>query len=78
MNKEKYNSIFVDLFGVDESELGEDFTFGVAKGWDSFAHMELIAQLEDTFDIMRETDDIMHFGSYENGKRILSKYGIVI
>ena len=38
--------------------------------------MELIAQLEDEFGIMLDTDDITHFGGYENGKKILSKYGI--
>mgnify|MGYP000777773696 FL=1 len=38
--------------------------------------MELIAQLEDEFEIMFETDDITHFGGYENGKAILAKYGV--
>ena len=75
---EKYNKIFCDLFDVNESDLNENFRFGQAKGWDSFAHMELIAQLEDEFEIMFETDDITHFGSYENGKKILAKYGIVL
>ena len=46
--------------------------------WDSLAHMELIAQLEDVFGIMLETEDIIHFGGYENGKKILAKYGIEI
>lgn len=78
MNLQKYNSIFINLFGVSEDALNETFVFGVAPGWDSLAHMELIAQLEDTFEIMLETDDITHFGGYENGKKILTKYGIEI
>ena len=76
MNLQKYNSIFINLFDVSEEELNESFNFGVAPGWDSLAHMELIAQLEDAFEIMFETDDITHFGGYENGKKILSKYGV--
>jgi len=76
MNIEKYNSIFTSLFDVKEEQLNNDFNFGIAPGWDSFAHMELIAQLEDEFDIMFETDDITHFLGYENGKKILAKYGI--
>ena len=76
MNLEKYNQIFIDLFDVSEAQLNETFTFGKAPGWDSYAHMELIAQIEDTFEIMLETEDITHFGGYENGKRILAKYGI--
>lgn len=76
MNLKQYNTIFLDLFRVTEDELGSEFNFGVAKGWDSLAHMELIARLEDTFGIMLETDDITHFGGYENGKKILAKYGV--
>lgn len=76
MNLQKYNGIFKDLFEVSEDVLNDTFNFGVAPGWDSLAHMELIAQLEDEFEIMFETDDITHFGGYENGKRILTKYGI--
>ena len=76
MNLQKYNSIFMDLFEVSEDVLNDTFNFGVAPGWDSLAHMELVARLEDEFEIMFETDDITHFGGYENGKRILAKYGI--
>lgn len=77
-NIERYNKIFTDLFEVKTSELGVDFNFGVAPNWDSFAHMELISQLEDEFEIMFEADDITHFGGYENGKKIMSKYGIAL
>ena len=76
MNIEKYNNIFIELFGTKPELLNDNFNFGVAPKWDSLAHMELIAQLEDTFDIMLDTDDIMHFGGYENGKKILEKYGV--
>ena len=32
----------------------------------------LIAALEDTFDIMMDTDDIIDFSSFEKGKEILA------
>ena len=40
--------------------------------------MSLIAALEDAFDIMMDTDDIIDLNSYEKGKEILSKadYGV--
>lgn len=78
MNLNKYNTVFMELFSAQEADLTENFKFGEAPGWDSFAHMELIASLEDAFDVMFETDDILTFGSYENGKRILAKYGVEI
>ena len=76
MGIDKYNEIFMNLFEVDASELDEDFNFGVTDNWDSFAHMELIAELEDAFNIMFQVEDITHFGGYENGKKILLKYGV--
>lgn len=39
--------------------------------------MGLIAELEDAFDIMMETDDIIDLNSYDKGMEILkSKYNI--
>lgn len=77
MNIEKYNAVFVSMFGVSEDELNDKFNFGVVSKWDSLAHMELIAKLEDEFNIIFDTEDITRFGGYENGKKILkNKYGI--
>ena len=40
--------------------------------WDSVGHMGLIAAIEDAFDIMMDTDDIIDLSSYEKGKEILA------
>mgnify|MGYP002770864156 CR=1 FL=1 len=77
MNLEKYNEVFMNVFEIEESDLNEKLKFGESS-WDSLAHMELISQLEDVFDIMLDTDDIINYGSYENGKKVLAKYGIEI
>lgn len=75
-DSEKYNNAFLEAFGVDESKLNAELTYQSIKAWDSVGHMSLIAELEDTFDIMMETDDIIDFSSYEKGKEILAKYDI--
>ncbi len=77
-NLEKYDRIFMDVFGVDQASLGEAFTFKDVPVWDSVAHLSLISELEDAFDVMFEAEDILHYGSYENGKRLLAKYGVEI
>ena len=40
--------------------------------------MQLVAELEDAFDIMMDTDDIIDLSSYEKGKELLAKeeYGV--
>ena len=77
-NLEKYNRIFIDVLGVSEDVLGESFTFKDVPQWDSVAHLSLISELEDSFDVMFEPEDILHYGSYENGKKILERYGVII
>lgn len=76
-NLEKYNSIFMTVLGVDETVLDDSFTFKDVPQWDSVAHLSLISELEDAFDIMFDSEDILHYGSYENGKSILEKYGVI-
>ena len=77
-NMAKYREIFCETFNVNESELGEEFTFKSVKQWDSVAHLTLISELEDAFDIMFDAEDILHFESYLNGIKILKKYGVEI
>lgn len=77
-NLEKYNQVFVDSFEIsDESQLPELEYQGIEL-WDSVGHMGMIASLEDTFDIMFETDDIIDFNSYQKGKELLKKYNVEI
>lgn len=54
------------------------FIFGKVEKWDSVAHLNLISELEDTFDTMLETEDILHYGSYLNGLEILRRNGVEI
>lgn len=75
-NLSKYQQIFMDLFGVEETELDGGFTFKDTAVWDSVSHLSLISELEDTFDVMFETEDILHYGSYLNGIEILKRYGV--
>ena len=76
MNLQKYDECFIKVLDAKKEDLNEDFNFGVVGNWDSLAHLNLIGEIEDTFGIMLETDDITHFGGYENGKKILAKYGV--
>jgi Acyl carrier protein len=75
-NNVTYNDIFKKCFGLEDKDLNETLTYNSSPEWDSVGHMELIAELEETFNIMMETDDIIDFSSYEKGKEILAKYDI--
>lgn len=76
-NLEKYNSAFCEVLNVEESKLN-GLKYQDIPEWDSVGHMSLVAAIEDAFDIMMETDDIIDLSSYEKGKEILKKYEVVI
>lgn len=74
-NIELYNNAFIEAFGIKESELA-GLEYQAIAAWDSIGHMNLISNLEEKFDIMFDTDDIIDFSSYEKGKELLAKYEI--
>lgn len=74
-NLEKYNAAFIEAFGVSAEQL-PSLAFQSVAQWDSIGHMQLISTLEESFDIMMDTEDIMDFSSYEKGREYMLKYGV--
>jgi acyl carrier protein len=72
---DKYNNTFIELFSISEDDLNGLTYQGIAV-WDSIGHMQLISKIEDEFDIMFETNDIIDFSSYSKGIEILKKYNV--
>ena len=77
-NKEKYDKSFIDSLVIKKDLLNDKLVYNSVSEWDSIWHMTLIAGLEEGFSITMETDDIIDFGSYSNGIKILKKYNINI
>lgn len=75
-NLEKYTEAFVNAFEVSQDE-AKNLKYQDIQAWDSVGHMGLITALEEAFDIMMETEDIIDLSSYDKGKDILmQKYQI--
>jgi len=75
-NLEKYNQAFIEVFGVEESALGSNFNKDSVDGWDSVHQLNIIALLEESFDIMLDPEDIMELTSYEKGMELMAKYEV--
>lgn len=71
-NLEKYTNVFVETLQIS-AEQCEGLQYQAVELWDSVGHMTLVAAIEDAFDIMLETDDIIDISSFEKGKEILTK-----
>jgi len=74
-NQEKYEKAFIETFGINNDGLAE-LKYQDISEWDSVGHMALMAALEEAFDIMLDTDDIIDFSSFQKGKEILKKYNV--
>lgn len=74
-NLEKYDNAFMESFEIAKDQLA-GLEYQAIQAWDSVGHMGLVAALEDAFDIMMDTDDIIDLSSYEKGKEILGKYDV--
>lgn len=74
--KELYNQAFAKAFSTDAAP--ENLSVNSISAWDSVGHMMLIGEIEDAFDIMLDTEDIIGFVSYEKGMEILKKYDITV
>ena len=77
-NKDNYDQVFIETFSVDKNELNDKLEYNTIEAWDSIGHMQMIAELEDAFEIEFEMDDIIDFNSYKKGFEILAKYGIEV
>ena len=75
-NIEKYINAFVESLEVKREGV-EALKYQEIEEWDSVGHMSLVTAIEDAFDIMMDTDDIIEFNSFKKGKEILEeKYAV--
>lgn len=77
-NLEKYNNAFVQVFGAKMEDLNDNYSKETVDEWDSVHQLSLIAEFEETFDIMFDPEDIMEMTSYAKGKELLKKYEVTL
>lgn len=68
--------IFADALAIDTTLVSDELTYQGIPQWDSVAHMTLIASLEEAYEILLDTDDIIDMSSVAKARQILAKYGI--
>jgi acyl carrier protein len=76
MNEPKLKSIFAETLGINEAQVVDKLEYNSIPEWDSIAHMALVAEIDDAFDIMLDTEDVIDMSSFAKTKEILEKYGV--
>lgn len=72
--EQKLKLVFASSLGIDESLVHDGLRYAEIPEWDSVAHMALVASIENEFDIMIDTEDVIDMSSFEKAKQIVAKY----
>lgn len=67
---------FISGLGIQSADW-ETLTYRGIREWDSVAHMQLIAEIEEKFGLLLETNDVIGMSSYAKAREILQRYGVV-
>jgi len=73
---EQLKNAFVVALGINPEADSDGLAYAVTEGWDSVAHMNLVAEIENTFNIMFATEDVIDMSSFAKAKEIVSKHGV--
>ena len=70
----KLQQVFSNSLGVPLQRVEDELKYSEAVEWDSVAHMDLIAAIEEAFDIMIDAEDVIEMSSFGKAKLIVAKY----
>ena len=73
-HEEKVLNSFKQDIKISENTSVDDLIYNEFPGWDSVAHMAIIAELELQFDCMMDMEDVLDLSSFRKGCEIMNKY----
>ena len=76
-NSNKLVEVFSVALGINSEIVVDDLEYASINEWDSVAHMSLIAALEESFDVMLDTDQIIDMSTVAKAKEILATHDVV-
>ena len=75
---DELKNAFMEVLGISPRADFGTLTYGQTQGWDSVAHMALIANIESRFDIMLPTDDVIGMSSFDKAREIVERHGVPV
>lgn len=76
--REQLRVAFRTALGLADDAAVDELAYRALPQWDSVAHMQLVATIESTFDIMLDTDDVIAMSSFAAACAIVGKHGVAI
>jgi len=71
---QKVVEILCEVTGLTADEVSDETAYATCGSWDSLKHMEMVARLEEAFDIDIEIDDVIAMETVGKIKEIVGRY----
>ena len=75
-NIDRLREAFRTALGLPDGYPVDGLEYRSIEQWDSLAHMALIATIEDAFDVMIDTDEVIDLSSFGKAAEILGKHDV--
>jgi acyl carrier protein len=70
---DRLRKVFRTALGLADDADVDGLEYQSIDKWDSLAHMTLVAALEDEFDVMIDTDDVLTMSSFTKARELLER-----
>lgn len=71
--RDKLLDILSKVLLLEKNEITDDLKRKDFEPWDSMAHLVIVSEIENTFDIFLEDEEVVDIWTVEDIKQILSK-----
>jgi acyl carrier protein len=75
-NLDRLRVAFRTALGLPEDADVDGLEYRSIEQWDSLAHLSLVAGIEDAFDVMIDTDDVIDMSSFGKASEILRAHDV--
>jgi acyl carrier protein len=75
---DKLTDCFVQAFAIERDQVTPKLAYQSIPQWDSVGHMALVAEIENTFNVTLDTDDIIGMSDIAKAVEILRKHGVAL
>jgi acyl carrier protein len=75
-NLDRLRVAFRTALGLAEDFDVDKLEYRGIEQWDSQAHLTLVAEIEDAFDVMIDTDEVIDLSSFDKAVEILGKHDV--
>jgi len=74
--RDRLRGAFRAALGLPDEALVDKLEYRGIDAWDSLAHLTLVASIEDAFDIMLDTDEVIDLSSFDKAVEILQRHDV--